>query len=43
MDSLIEEKRKQSKSYKTIKYDRFPLTFEKRKDIIGTRIMSELT
>ena len=34
MDSSIEEKRKQSKSYKTIKYDRFPLLLKKRKDII---------
>mgnify|MGYP007093022574 CR=1 FL=1 len=33
MDSSIEEKRKQSKSYKTIKYDRFPLLL-KEKDII---------
>lgn len=31
MDSSIEEKRKQSKSYKTIKYDRFPLLLKREK------------
>lgn len=35
-------KRKQSKSYKTIKYDRFPLLL-KEKRYNSTRIMSELT